>query len=179
MPLVLGLDVGTTTITALAMDAGNGQIVARESAGNDAEITTPDAKARGHSDWDAARIAAAAFGVLRRCSASWRDRVHDVAGIGLTGQQHGVVLVDDRLAPVTPFVNWQDRRAEEIDSKTGQSLLERVRSLAGEESRERAGCTLAAGYMGVTLRWFHENAMLPAGVTACFIADYRASVLAG
>ncbi len=36
MPLVLGLDVGTTTITALALDAGNGQVVARETAGNDA-----------------------------------------------------------------------------------------------------------------------------------------------
>ena len=36
MPLVMGLDVGTTTITALALDAGSGQIVARETAGNDA-----------------------------------------------------------------------------------------------------------------------------------------------
>jgi sugar (pentulose or hexulose) kinase len=34
MPLVVGLDLGTTTITALTLDAGNGEIVARNTLAN-------------------------------------------------------------------------------------------------------------------------------------------------
>jgi sugar (pentulose or hexulose) kinase len=179
MPLILGLDLGTTTVTALALDTDSGEIVARQTVANSAEITIPDDKARGRSEWDAGQIAAAAFAAIRAVAKSLGARRHEVAGIGLTGQQHGVVLVDEQHEPLTPLVNWQDRRAEEINPHTGKTWLDEVRALAGSEARRRTGCSLSAGYMGITLHWLKENGRLPGSATACFIVDYAASVMTG
>jgi sugar (pentulose or hexulose) kinase len=52
MPIVLGIDVGTTTITALALDTGSGDVLAVHTAPNNAEMTTASDKARGYSEWD-------------------------------------------------------------------------------------------------------------------------------
>lgn len=179
MPLVLGLDVGTTTITALAVDVASGEIAARSTRQNDAEITAPERKTRGYSEWGAGRIAAAALAALAEMAAQLGPDVRRAAAIGLTGQQHGVVLVDEQLAPLGPFVNWQDRRAEEINPASGRTWLEEARAAAGQAARERTGCTLSAGYMGTTLAWLRANGGLPAGATACFIVDYLAALLTG
>jgi hypothetical protein len=45
--------VGRAPATALALDAVRGEIVARATLPNDAEITTPSDAARGRSEWDA------------------------------------------------------------------------------------------------------------------------------
>ena len=179
MPYILGLDVGTTTITALAVDVASGDIAARSTRQNDAEITTSAHKARGYSEWDAPRIAAAAMAALGEMAAQLGPKVRHAAAIGLTGQQHGVVLVDEQLAPLEPFINWQDRRAEEINPASGRTWLEEARAAAGPAARERTGCTLSAGYMGTTLTWLRANGSLPARATACFIVDYLAAMLTG
>jgi sugar (pentulose or hexulose) kinase len=64
--------------------------------------------------------------------------VREAAVVGLTGQQHGVVLVDDRLTPLGPLINWQDRRAEEIRPQTGVTWLEEIRSRVGASPSSRA-----------------------------------------
>src|SRR5262249_977090 len=116
MPIVLGIDVGTTTITALALDTANGDVLAVCTAANGAEIATAADKARGYSEWDVRGMAATALGCLRNVAERLGEKRNEVAGIGITGQQHGTVVVDGSLTPLTPFVNWQDRRGEEIDS---------------------------------------------------------------
>lgn len=179
MPLAIGLDLGTTTITALAVDVGSGEIAARSTRPNDAEITSPEDKARGYSEWDARRIAAAALAALGEMSAALGPSARQAAAIGLTGQQHGVVLVDERLEPLSPFINWQDRRTEGLNPASGRVWLDEARTAAGQAARTRTGCALSAGYMGATLYWLQANRRLPAGATACFIVDYLAALLAG
>ena len=179
MPLVLGLDIGTTTITALAVDIASGEIAARSTRPNGAEITSPGDKTRGHSEWDARRIAAAALAALGEMAAALGTDSRQAAALGLTGQQHGVVLADERLVPLGPFVNWQDRRVEALNPASGQTWLAEIRHAAGNSARERTGCTLSAGYMGATLYWLRANGGLPAGATACFIVDYVAAILTG
>ncbi len=177
MPLVLGLDLGTTTITALALDVDSGAIVASETLANAAEIVSPQTS--GRSEWDAERIAAAAFQALHRVADAVADRASELAGIGLTGQQHGVLLVDPSLKPEGPFINWQDRRAADISAGTGQTWLALARDRAGEDSRQATGCSLAAGYMGVTLFWMQSQGLIPRERTACFLVDYLAALLTG
>src|SRR3569623_1142669 len=177
MPLVLGLDLGTTTITALALDVHSGAIVARLTLANGAEIVGPQTS--GRSEWDAERIAAAALEALHRVADAVADRASELAGIGLSGQQHGVLLVDPSLKPQGPFINWQDRRAEEIAAGTGQTWLALARDRAGEDSRQATGCSLAAGYMGVTLFWMQSQGLIRRGRTACFLVDYLAVLLTG
>ena len=112
MPCVLGLDIGTTSITALALDSAHGEVLARRTLANQAETTAAADRARGRSEWDIVRMAETAAGGLAAVAAALGPRRNDLAGIGITGQQHGMVVVDEQLKPLTPFINWQDRRGD-------------------------------------------------------------------
>jgi sugar (pentulose or hexulose) kinase len=173
MSVVIGIDLGTTTVTALALDARTGDVVATATVPNAAEITSAADKARGRSEWDARAIAETACACLRDVAGRVRP-----AGLGLTGQQHGVVVVDD-LRPLTPLVNWQDRRGEEAYAGGPLTYVEEAIRRAGADAPRRTGCRLAAGYMGVTLFWMRSNGLLPAAGKACFLADYFGALLTG
>src|SRR5436305_385914 len=114
MPVVLGVDLGTTSITALALEADGGDVLARCTRPNQAEITSPADKAHGRSEWDILQMAIAACSCLRNVAEQLGDRRRDLAGLGITGQQHGVVLLDSALNPHQPLINWQDRRGEDL-----------------------------------------------------------------
>src|SRR5438552_4121959 len=112
MSIVLSLDLGTTTLTALALDVRSGDVLASRTVANQADCTSSAERARGRSAWDLRVLADCACDCLRGLAASLAGRVGELAGIGLTGQQHGVVIVGPGLEPRMPFVNWQDRRGE-------------------------------------------------------------------
>lgn len=178
MPITVGIDVGTTSITALAVTEA-GQVVASATLANRANVTAPEDRARGRSEWDAARLAEQAQEAMAQCARQLGGRVAEVCGIGLTGQQHGVVVVDGSLQPVTPFINWQDRRSED-PAPDGRSFLVRARQLVGPQAARRAGCTLSAGFMGATLYWLQRNeALPPEAAWACFAADFLGARLTG
>jgi sugar (pentulose or hexulose) kinase len=179
MPIVLGIDLGTTTITALALDAESGDVLACRTAANQAEVTAPADRARGRREWDVCRIAEAGCDCLRAAADQLGDRRREVAGVGITGQQHGVVVVGPGLAPLTPFVNWQDRRGDEIDPRTRETFVRRANALAGPDAARRAGCRLATGYLAVTLFWMKQTGALPPAGTACFVMDYFGAALTG
>ena len=179
MSLTIGLDIGTTTITALVLDAGRHEVVARATLPNDTEISSPAAAARGRSEWDAERMARRATEVVRAVAGSLGPRRGEVGGLGLTGQQHGVVLVDERSRPLGPFIGWRDRRGLDPFPGDDQTFLARAARLAGADALRRSGCALATGFMGVTLFWLKETGGLPATGTACFITDYLGARLTG
>src|SRR5438477_12587402 len=122
MSLLVSVDIGTTSITGLALEAASGEVAARHTLLNTAETTTPDDKARGRSEWDAPGMVRLAGDCLRQVAQQLGPRTKECLGIGLTGQQHGVVLVDEELRPMTPFVGWQDRRGTDVCS-SGQRAV--------------------------------------------------------
>ena len=175
--IVLGVDLGTTTITALAWDPAAGAIVARHTVVNDAEVTSPANKALGRSEWNPRRIVEQACLCLRSVAAALGSHGSTVSGLGITGQQHGVLVVDQRGEPLTPLVNWQDGRGNELLPGSFRSFVEEAIARVGNDAPERTGCKLATGVMGVTLFWWKVHGLIPPGGTACFIGDYLASVL--
>ena len=177
--IALGVDLGTTTITALALEPGSHEILAQQTVVNDAEITPGADKARGRSEWDSRRMVDLARQCLRSVSEKLGNRGKDVAGLGITGQQHGVVLVDRDRQPLTPLVNWQDRRGDERLPGDCRTFAEQAAFLSGDDARQRTGCGLATGFMGVTLFWWKVHGLLPAGGVACFIGDCLAGALTG
>lgn len=179
MPIVLGVDIGTTSITALAVDTADGSVLARQTTANPAETTSASDRARSRSEWDALRMAECACGSLAAIAAELGPCRSDLAGIGITGQQHGMVVVDEQLTPLTPFVNWQDRRGDELMPAAQRSYVQEAVARAGEEAPRRTGCRLAAGYMAVTLFWLREKGLLPGHGIACFMMDYFAALLTG
>jgi sugar (pentulose or hexulose) kinase len=178
MPITLGIDVGTTTITGLALDASSGDVLAVETRVNDAKITRAADKAQGRSEWDAEQIVTRSGECLRSVAGRIASHGSDVVGLGVTGQQHGMLLVDCQLQPLTPLINWQDRRAHDV-SDDGRTYLDAALERLGPDAWRRTGCRLAAGYLGATLYWLLQTGRPPGEGTAVFLADYLAARLTG
>ncbi|MAT11338.1 MAG: hypothetical protein CMM02_10050 [Rhodopirellula sp.] len=173
MSYLLGIDIGTTTITSVAVDADSGQIVELATTSNDARHND---RPKGRSEWDANRIISQAIECVKNVVALLGPRAKQIAGIGMTGQQHGMVLVDKHLSPVSPYINWQDQRGNEPNAQ-GISLIETLAERLGDDQYEKHGCYLRTGFMNVTLHWLTANDQLPVGSRAAFIMDLVASRL--
>jgi sugar (pentulose or hexulose) kinase len=180
MPILLGLDLGTTSITAIALEAPSGELLACSSAANRAEVTSPADKALGRSEWDANGIVELALDQLRALAEQLGERTRELVGLGITGQQHGVLLVNAQRQPITPLINWQDRRGDEPFPASHRTFVEEANARAGQDAAGRTGCRLATGYMAITLFWLLTNHhRWPASTSASFIVDYLGSLLCG
>jgi sugar (pentulose or hexulose) kinase len=103
-------------------------------------------------------------------------RAGEFAGVGVTGQQHGMVLVstapEDDLRPLTPLIGWQDKRGDEPAGGFPSTIAWMQHLLAGTTT-ERTGCRIASGFMGATLFWLARQGQLPtAAGRATFMPDY-------
>jgi sugar (pentulose or hexulose) kinase len=179
MPLLAGLDLGTTKLTAIAFDPDRGEVVCRTALPNEANLTSAADRSLGRSEWHAGQIVSRGFDCLRQLVRDLGSRRREIAAIGVTGQQHGAVLVDAQLQPLTPLINWQDRRGNEFIPGTQETWVERARHLVGENAIERCGCRLQTGFLATILFWLRQQGGLPERGRACFIMDLFAAHLAG
>ena len=179
MPLLVGLDLGTTKLTAIAFDPDRGDVVCRTALPNEANITSAADRALGRSEWDAGQIVSRGFDCLRQLLRELGPRRTEIAAFGVTGQQHGTVLVDDHLQPLTPLINWQDRRGNELIPGTAETWVDRARQLVGDGAIERCGCRLQTGFLATILFWLRQQGRLPPRGRACFVMDLFAAHLAG
>lgn len=100
--VVFGIDVGTTSVAGVAVDAA-GRVLASVTRAHSADIV---GFADGVDEQDPAKLVAAVDAVRDELTA----RAGSPARIGWTGQMHGVVGVDAQRRPVTNFVTWRDAR---------------------------------------------------------------------
>ena len=110
MSLLIGIDIGTTTITSLVVNGEDGRILHSTTTVNDARYAD---RPQGRSEWNADRIVAQTIRCLQDVGTFLESQSPDFIGIGMTGQQHGMVLVDSHLHAVSPLINWQDQRGNE------------------------------------------------------------------
>ena len=97
--------------------------------------------------------------------------------LGLTGQMHGGLLIDEGRVPLTPLITWQDRRAVVADGN-GKTLLDDFRSRCPDAEIAKTGCTPAAGYLAVTLFGMRRRGEVPEGArNAVLLADWIAAEL--
>ncbi len=179
MSVVLGVDLGTTKITCVAVEAASRQVLAVGTTTNDANITSEPDRARGRSEWDINRIVMQGLECLKLVAGQLADRAHAVSAIGITGQQHGMLLVGSDKKPISPLINWQDRRALEPFHGRDHSWLEQTRALLGDDIWKRTGCRLQPGFMAGTLYWLKAQRLLPDQVQALFVMDHFGAILTG
>lgn len=159
---ILGLDIGTTTVSAVVME--NGRVLAAETQASHAFL--PDRPV-----WEKAQDAAALEALAFRITDALLARFPDVARIGLTGQQHGIVYLDAEGQLLSPLYTWQDGRGE-LPYSEAQSYCARLSELTGYP--------LATGYGMVTHFYNLQNGLVPEhAVTFCTIHDDLAMRLAG
>lgn len=171
--MILSVDLGTTKLCAAAVDPETAVPLAIRSRPNDSQVAClPD----DLHEQDPTRTVNLCLDLIRQVLADDAAAGRQVDAIGISGQMHGVLLVDRDLRPLTNLITWRDRRT----ARSGEpgSITESL-SLLGPEVHQRTGCQLGVGYGGATLRWLDSNGYLPTQCTALTIASYLAAVLTG
>jgi xylulokinase len=120
---LVGLDVGTTGVKALAVSP-DGEVLARAERGYDLSSPHPGWSEQDPEDWW--RAAQDALGALD---------VPEIAGIGFSGQMHGLVVLDAEDRLLRPAILWNDQRTAaecaEIEARVG---FERLLALTGNRA---------------------------------------------
>ncbi|MDP9364132.1 MAG: FGGY family carbohydrate kinase, partial [Chloroflexota bacterium] len=101
-PLVLALDLGTSSLRAILVDRAGRAVEASAEQHAYRLRTTPD----GGAEADAAPL----FDLLVRCVdgalARGGGRVAEVAAVGVTSFWHSLLGLDERGDPTTPVLFW-------------------------------------------------------------------------
>jgi len=124
MPYLLGIDVSTTATKAILID-DQGSVVA--VAATEYDFATP------HPLWSEQAPALWWDGAVHSIRAVLANAKVDpaaIAGIGLTGQMHGMVLLDANGTVLRPAILWNDQRTaaqcDEIRARIGKAELIRI-----------------------------------------------------
>ena len=124
--LFIGLDLGTSSLKAVAVGAG-GEIVARAHAGYPTARPESGAAEQSPADWwEAVEAAVAQLHDGGAPTRRW-------AAIGLSAMIPTLVAADDDGEPVAPAITWEDGRAEpEGDALRARLDGERLYGLTGQ-----------------------------------------------
>jgi xylulokinase len=144
MSLLLGIDIGTTGTRALLIDEA-GRVIGSAVAEYPLYTPHPQWAEQDPRDWWAATCEATRT-VLARAGVDGSA----VGGVGLSGQMHGVVLLDEQDEVVRPSIIWADQRSQaQCDWITEQLGAERLIELT---------CNPAlTGFSAPKLLWIRDN----------------------
>jgi xylulokinase len=142
--LLLGLDISTTGAKALLVDLA-GNVVA--SASNPLTLSTPRPlwSEQNPPDWWAGMAAS-----IREALAGAGRSGGDVLAVGLTGQMHGLVLLDESGEVLRPAILWNDQRTgpqcDTIRERIGKARLIQI-----------TGNDALTGFTAPKVLWVAEN----------------------
>ena len=106
----IGIDVGTTAVKALAVSP-SGEVLARAQAAYPLSTPRPGWAEQDPEDWW--RATQEALAALEA----------EPAAVGLSGQMHGLVALDDADRVIRPAILWNDgrtqRQCEAIEETVG------------------------------------------------------------
>jgi xylulokinase len=119
---LLGIDIGTGATRAVLVDVG-GRVLGSATADH-APMSSPKigwAEQHPHGWWRAACVA------IQDCLNKSSTSANEISAVGLTGQMHGLVLLDGGGEVLRPSIIWCDQRTEEqcraITEKVGARRL--------------------------------------------------------
>lgn len=170
--MILALDLGTSKLCAAAVDPVTGRAIAVSSCVNDTDVACLPADLH---EQDPLRTRELCFGLIKQVLSDGAVAGQPVDAIGISGQMHGVLLVDRELRPLTNLITWRDRRT----AREGPGSISESLTLLDESVEQRTGCKLAVGYGAAAIRWLDRKGVLPRDCTALTIAGYIAAFLTG
>ena len=143
--ILLGIDIGTSSVKASLVRAEDAALLA--TAQEEYPTFQPQP---GYAEQEAAYWWRAASMTIRAALAQAEISPQRIAGIGLSGQMHGVICLDREMQPLRPAIIWADSRSKpQVDS-----LQERF---SPAEMAPHAPGPPAVGFMGPTLMWLAEH----------------------
>jgi len=140
----IGIDLGSSRVKLLALDE------AGESLGVTMASYATESRHPGYAEqnpdrwWDALRLA------MSEMLARPALRGSKVEAIGMTGQMHGAVFLDENLSPLRPAVMWSDGRAEAETSEIEKRIpRDELVALTGNRSN--------VSYTAPKIMWIARN----------------------
>jgi xylulokinase len=125
MSVLVGIDVGTTATKGIAIDP-DGTVLARTEAEYPLNTPHPGWAEQDPEDW---------WRATETVLAALKEDAGEPAGIGLSGQMHGLVALDENDQVLRPAILWNDQRTQaecdEIESTIG---LDRLIELTGNRA---------------------------------------------
>lgn len=161
MLTLLGLDIGTTTISAVVINGEDGSILHSETVKNGADINAEN----GYNRIQDVGIITQKVLKLKN---SLTERFSPISAVGVTGQMHGILYIDDNGKPISPLYTWQDKSGElsfkgttfakYLSEKTGYNLssgfgivTDYALKATGKRPKKAAGFTTIHDYIVMEL----------------------------
>ena len=161
---VLGIDIGTTTISLVVLDPEQKKVWESRTIFNGTFMETV-------REWERIQDVNKIVEKTREVLEGLLHAYPEVSSIGLTGQMHGILYVDREGRCISPLYTWQDGRGN-VPDEQGKTLTEMV--------QEKTGITVFTGYGLVTHLWNQLYGEVPEeAVGICTIADYLGMCLTG
>lgn len=140
----LGIDTSTTGSKALLIDEA-GQVLATTSSSHTLQTPKPLWSEQNPLEWWDA-VAASIRAVLLKAGV----RGDEVSAIGLTGQMHGLVLLDEAGEVLRPAILWNDQRT--------QSQCDEIhRRIGRERFIQITGNVALTGFTAPKILWVAQN----------------------
>lgn len=141
---LLGIDVGTTGTKALLIET-NGRVAAAATREYPLQTPRPGWAEQDPEDWW--RAAAACIQDVMRLAGA---RPGQIAGVGLTGQMHGAVLLGRDGRVLRPCILWNDQRSAD-------QCAEITRRIGADRVIQLTGNPVLAGFTAPKLLWVRQN----------------------
>ncbi len=141
---LIGIDVGTTGSKAVLVEPDG---AVKASATTEYPMFTPQPlwAEQNPADWWTATVAS-----IKRLLAEGGVKPQEIAGVGLTGQMHGLVLLDAQGEVLRPCIMWNDQRTAAqcaaITKKVGRKNVLRL-----------TGNPVLPGFTAPKIVWVREN----------------------
>lgn len=141
---LMGIDVGTSGVKVILIDESGAQ--AAEATGTyPIHSPFPSWFEQNPDDWWNAAVQA-----VRGVLAGGSVRPADIAGIGLSGQYHGLVVLDGDHRVLRPAILWNDQRT----AKQSAAIVQKI----GEKKLLGIAATGGAPYFtACKLQWVRDN----------------------
>jgi len=176
MPYLMGLDISTTGAKALIInEAGN--VIAVANAPQPISQPKPLWSEQNPADWWDGIVKS-----IRQALADSGLSGADISAIGLTGQMHGLVLLNANGEVLRPSILWNDQRTQaQCDFMTAAIGADRLLELTGNPA--------VTGFTAPKILWVRDNepevyaraaqALLPKDYIRYKLTDVYATDLAG
>lgn len=124
MRYVIGIDLGTSGTKTVLFDEG-GNVVASSTV--EYPMYQPQ---NGYAEQDPADWYNAAVSTIKTVVTKSGVNSSDIAGVGLSGQMHGLVMLDENCEVIRRSIIWCDQRTEkeveEMNAKIGREKLIKI-----------------------------------------------------
>lgn len=161
---VIGLDLGTTALKGVLVDIGTGEVL--RTAERALQYSAP---APGRVEHEAEAYWLIVADLLRELSAN-----SGVEALAMCAASGNTLLADESGSPLTPIINWMDRRCVGDPPKC-------LRGLHPEEVREIAGWPCIDTFPLAHIGWLKENkpALFTEAERVCMNTDWLLKRLTG